>query len=160
MTGLQLGVSFPSTEPFYKIKDGNSKALILYEGHYSARPNRNSKLICGPGGKLLLLTHCHKALVVWRKHMDKCIDERTGQPQQGINCAVFRNEKSRYRSSDLLLAAEAWAWQRWPGERLYTFVDATKIESDNPGYCFKCAGWQTCGRTKSGLLILEKLPIS
>ena len=42
------------------------------------------------------------------------------------------------------------------------FVDAAKVASGNPGYCFKLAGWQLARdaagkpkRTKRGLLILE-----
>jgi hypothetical protein len=48
------------------------------------------------------------------------------------------------------------AWQRWPGERLYTYVNPRKVKSENPGYCFKVAGWTTCGTTKwRKLTILE-----
>jgi hypothetical protein len=51
------------------------------------------------------------------------------------------------------------AWQRWPGKRLFTYVWDAKVKSANPGYCFKKAGWQHCGRNADGrLTILEKLP--
>jgi len=46
---------------------------------------------------------------------------------------------------------------KWPGERLYTYVNSHKIRSTNPGYCFLRAGWRKCGMTKGGLIILEKL---
>jgi len=51
------------------------------------------------------------------------------------------------------------AQQRWPNQqRLYTYVNQRKIKSANPGFCFKCAGWQYAGRTKSKKLhILEKI---
>ena len=50
-----------------------------------------------------------------------------------------------------------WAWKRWPGERLYTYVDPKKIKSTNPGYCFKVCGWRKCGVTKHRKLhILER----
>ena len=42
-------------------------------------------------------------------------------------------------------------------ERHYTYVDAAKVASPNPGYCFQVAGWHKCGKTKSGLIVLEKL---
>ena len=47
------------------------------------------------------------------------------------------------------------AWRRWPGERLFTYVNGGKIRSTNPGYCFLMAGWRKCGISKVGLTILE-----
>lgn len=142
-------------------KDGDERATALYRRHYSFcgykdgrlsdTSNGNRWLIAGPGQKLLLMTTGCDALFVWRKFIDK-------SGQVGVNCAVFRNE-SGILSSVLILEAEEWAWQRWPGSRLYTYVNAGKIASANPGYCFKRAGWHTCGVTKSRkLVILEKLP--
>ena len=52
----------------------------------------------------------------------------------------------------------ALAWQRWPGERLYTYVAPGKVKSPNPGWCFQCAGWRRCGHTQRGLHILECRP--
>ncbi len=141
------------------IADGDSRAAAIYRRHYSAcrysdgrRDNlryRNRNLIMGPGEKMLLLAD-GPALFGWRKFIDD-------SGQVGVNCAIFRNE-GRIRSSELILAAEIFAWQRWPGERLYTYVNGRKIKSNNPGYCFLCAGWRRCGKTKSGLTILEKEP--
>jgi hypothetical protein len=138
---------------FRRIRDGHAVGRALYERHYSARKNRNSKLFVGPGGKLLLLSYCNRALVVWRK----CISD---DGQHGINCAVFRNENKQLLSSALLLEAEAFAWARWPGERLFTYVNPACITSANPGYCFKMAGWQVCGASQKGLLVLEKYPVN
>lgn len=152
------GLLFQPESPFQQVKDGHPAAVQLYERHYSARPNRNSKQIVGPYASLLLLTHTADALVVWRKsEYEKCLDPRTGKPQEGVNCAVFRNE-GRQQSSALLLEAERIALRKWPGSRLYTYVNPALIANKrNPGYCFKMAGWRPCGTTKGNLLILEKL---
>jgi len=78
----------------------------------------------------------------------------------GVNCAVFRNERpDLHRSSELILAAEPHAWAKWPGERrLYTYVDPDRTRRKrDPGRCFRKACWTPCGRTKGGLVILEKL---
>lgn len=134
-------------------KDGHEVGLALYERHYSAHQyadGRERKLFCGPGHKTVLLTENQDALFVWRKFIDD-------SGQTGINCAVFRNE-GMVRSSTLIREAMTIAWQRWPGERLYTYVDAKKIRSTNPGACFKKAGWKDVGKTKGGLRILEVLP--
>lgn len=87
-------------------------------------------------------------MFVWRKFID-------ASGQHGVNCAVFRNE-SPCLSSILIRQADAIADQCWPGERHYTYVRAEAVRSRNPGYCFIRAGWQRCGKTKSGLLILER----
>jgi hypothetical protein len=140
-------------------RDGDPRAYDLMRRHYSFQAYRDGRrrnlsnpsrhLFVGPGEKMVLITLDCKALFVWRRFIDK-------SGQSGINCAVFHNESDRL-SSDLIRAAEMLAWQRWPGERLYTYVDARKVKSCNPGYCFKMAGWRTCGKSKDlGLIILEK----
>lgn len=144
---------------WYQVRDGDERALALYLRHYSARPNgatqrgaKNWKRFVGPTGDFLaLLTSACDALFIWRR------DKYRLDGQQGINCAVFRNE-GPLLSSGLILEAEQLAWRKWPGRRFFTFVDPPKIQSPNPGYCFKMAGWQFAGTSKKGLHILEKLP--
>ena len=144
--------------PWVRIRDAQLTARLLHGRHYSKRRYRDGRdpaKFIGPGEYLALLTPCARALFAWRKFRDKCIDQRTGLPQAGINCCVFRNEGAGL-SSDLIRAADALADERWPGERHYTYVDPREIRSSNPGYCFLRAGWQRCGRTKGGLVILER----
>jgi hypothetical protein len=142
------------------VKDGDRRAFDLMSRHYSFQAykdgrrqdpgNPNRFLIVGPGEKMVLLSVGCDALFVWRKFIDD-------SGQTGVNCSVFRNESTAL-SSVLILEAEKLAWTRWPGERLYTYVDSKKVKSRNAGYCFKVAGWRNCGTTKSGKLILEKNP--
>lgn len=137
--------------PWSFVKDGDPRATALYLRHYSCRhyqDGRPHKRFVGPGQRLVLLTPACDALLVWRKFIDK-------SGQQGINCAVFRNESPQL-SSFLINQAELLARHRWPGERLYTYINPRKIRSSNPGFCFLKAGWQKAGYTKGGLLILEK----
>ena len=145
---------FSDDQPWTMVRDGDPVALAIFKRHYSYRKykdGRKPKLFVGPGEKLVLLTKCHGALFVWRKFV-------SDDGQEGVNCAVFRNE-TQIRSSDLIREAEKIAWRRWPGARFYTYVHPRKIKSVNPGYCFKAAGWRVCGKTKMrGLIILEKFP--
>lgn len=131
-------------------------AIGLYLRHYSARHYRDGRKrtqFCPPGEKMVLLTELSDALFVWHHPV---MERRSSQV--GVNCTIFRNE-SEVRSSDLIREACDLAWQRWPGERLFTYVADAKIRSVNPGYCFKKAGWKTCGRNADGrLTILEMLP--
>lgn len=139
-----------------EVKDGNDTGRDIFNGHYSRRhyrDGRKPKLFVGPGQKMVLISPDAMALFVWRKFISR-------NSQIGVNCAVFRNESPRL-SSDLILAAETFAWKRWPGERLYTYIDIRKTRRKrDPGRCFLRAGWQHSGWTKKGLRILEKRPIS
>ena len=146
------------TEHWYPVTSGDIRAYQIFLRHYSARPNRgsrrgkNSKRFTPPGEHIVLLTSACDALFVWVKEKFRL------DGQAGVNCSVFRNE-SAVLSSELILEAEGLAWSKWPGERLFTFVDSTKIKSSNAGYCFKKAGWKQCGISKAKkLVILEKLP--
>ncbi len=134
-------------------KDSDLDCVELYERHYSAYRyadgrTRHRDQFVGPGEKVVLRTERADALFVWRVFIDD-------SGQDGINCAVFRNE-SRHSSSCLIRQADSIADCLWPDRRHYTYVDPTKIASTNPGFCFICAGWRRCGRTKGGLVILER----
>lgn len=139
-------------EPLWWLtKDGDRDCLAMYLKHYSAKryaDGRNRSQFVGPGETIVLRTLSADAIFVWRKFIDD-------SGQQGVNCAVFRNE-SEYRSSDLIRQACAIADVAWPNQRRYTYVNAKKVRSTNPGFCFIAAGWRRCGRTKNGLWILEK----
>ena len=140
-------------------KDGDLDCMELHARHYSKREyadGRRPTLFVGPGDKLVLRTESASACFVWRRFVDDCIDQRTGEKQQGVNCAVFRNE-SEHLSSQLIRQADAIADAVWSDRRHYTYVDSKKVASKNPGFCFIAAGWKRCGRTKRGLMVLERL---
>lgn len=137
--------------------DQDTEFLAMAERHYPTRKyadGRKRWQAMGPGEKVALRTEHGDAVWGWRKFIDDCIDQRTGERQRGVNCSIFRNE-SRVRSSDLVRQACAIAARLWPDCRLYTYVDPSRVVSRNPGFCFIAAGWQRCGRTKSGLIVLE-----
>jgi hypothetical protein len=150
-------------QEWIQTKDGDPVARAIFGRHYTYNKkreqismfwqrNRNYMLIAGPGEKMILLTADKSALFVWRKF--KSMDDQTG-----VNCAVFRREGGEIRASDLIREADRIAWERWPGERHYTYVDAKKTRRKrDPGRCFIKAGWNYCGMTKGGLHILEILP--
>jgi hypothetical protein len=136
------------------IKDGDDEARRFFDRHYSRHvyaDGRQPKLFVGPGQKMVLVTPCRRALFVWRKFI-------SGDGQQGVNCAIFRNEGAGL-SSDLIMEADALADDRWPGERHFTYVNPRRVQSRNPGFCFVKAGWRRCGTTKwNKLWIFERVP--
>lgn len=151
----QLMRLFEDNLYWVRVNDGNETAFRIFQRHYSfrkwrIRSGKNGKRIIGPGETILLLGKDAKALFAWKKQ------KYSQDGQTGINCCIFRNE-GNMQSSKLILQAEQIAWQRWPGERLFTYVNQKKIRSTNPGYCYKMAGWKFVGITKAReLLIFEK----
>ena len=144
-----------SENPWFQIRDGDPRARSLFNRHYSAhhcKDGRKPLKVLGPGEYVLLMTSDSRAIFGW---IHNTIDRMDGQV--GVNCSVFRNEGPGL-SSELILAAEEFVAWKWPDvPRLFTYVDAAKVASPNPGYCFKVAGWQTVGKSKSGKVLLEKV---
>jgi hypothetical protein len=156
---------------WYATRDTDPRAQALYKRHYSVK-NKRSWWPMGfvpAGDDMVLLTLDCAALFVWKAHriQDVRLVHRKGYDdgQRGINCTVFRNE-GHILSSTLIAEADELAWRRWPGERLYTYVDVEKTrrrrgKHSEPGKCFLAAGWNACGHNADGrLLILEHLPES
>ncbi len=152
---------YPLLSPHWCLsRDGDSAGYALYQRHYSAAKNRPAlnrssrrgrsrpRQFVGPGQSLVLLGTDALSLFVWRRAKYR------QDGQRGINCAVFRNE-GKALSSLLIAEASHLAWRKWPGERLFTFVDARKVRPKrDPGRCFRKAGWQPVGESQGGLLIL------
>lgn len=148
-------------EPVWMLtRDGDPVAYELARRHYSAWKNQKPKqrLFVGPGDRVVLRTEDGRSFWVWRKCKYRDDD------QVGVECSHFRNE-GPIPSSELVRQACRIADALWLGERRFTFIDPQAVESKNPGYCFKLAGWKLVrdanGRplkTKRGFLILESLP--
>lgn len=147
----------PISEHWQQVRDGDPRAVDLYRRHYSCdHPDRklwggNYARFAGQGRPLVLLSVDARALFVWRKERYRLDGE------EGVNCAVFRNEGG-VLSSLLIREAMALAWHWWPGERLFTFVNPRAVGGD--GKCFKAAGWVKLRRRtkKRRLVILEAHP--
>ena len=145
----------PASSRWIPTKDGDPRALGLFKRHYSCPPGpRKVRLFVAPGEKMVLLTPLCDALFVWLKNRIERYDH-----QDGVICTVFRNEGPML-SSDLITEAMHCAQQRWPGERLFTYVSPRHVTSPNPGYCFKRAGWRFSGVSPKGLHILDWSPIT
>lgn len=143
---------------WYAVHRADPRLYALYRRHYSAAKNapyrRPGTTNCvAAGSPLCLLTVPGDAAFIWLHNTAERYDH-----QEGICCTLFRNE-SAHLSSALILEAEQLAWARWPGARLFTYVDPGKVRRKrDPGRCFRKAGWQVCGQSQGGLLLLEKVP--
>lgn len=144
-----------------EVRDGDPTGRDIFSRHYSYRHRDRQgprpKIYIGPGYKLVLITADAGALCGWRK-----ADIRK-DAQTGVECCIYRRERGDL-ASRLLLDAMHHAWQKWPGERLFTFVDPREVlptwRAGRPtwGHCFYQAGWRFAGLTKKRLHILECLP--
>lgn len=149
---------------WFGVSKCDPRVVTLYSRHYSSKKSKKTPRdwrahgIVPNGESITLITFDGSALFVWLKQ------QMRDDGQEGVNCAVFRNEGALL-SSDLILEAEQFAWERWQGERLFTFVDAEETKKrrgkkNPPGYCFIQAGWKQCGISKRGLIVLEKMPMA
>lgn len=135
---------------WYLTKDGDRSCLRLYRRHYSCKNKKPRQgQFVGPGEHIVLRTDDGDAVFVWR------FARYRADGQEGVECSLFRNE-GPLRSSILIRQADAIADFCWPDMRHYTFVDPAAVRSTNPGFCFIAAGWKRNGRTRGGLMILER----
>lgn len=122
----------------------------LADRHYSRR-TIGSPQFMPPGQTIVLIAKDMRAVFAWwRPHPDAGITAMNGL--DGWTCTIFRNE-SPHLSSDLIRDAEqaipALGHDVGP-DGLLTYVKVDAIESDNPGYCFQCAGWERAGWSADG----------
>lgn len=163
---MTAAVLFQDYGHWYPVTDADPRLYALYRRHYSYEKVRNypGKVRLRQNGRtptmgafrdyLALLGSTCQSAWLWVRPPDGI--SQSGQ--RGVVCQFFRNE-SDTQSSDLIREASDLAWRKWPGQRLYTYVWDAKVRSVNPGYCFKRAGWRTCGRNADGrLTLLECLP--
>lgn len=122
-------------------RDGDPQAMALHRRHYSCKdPLRIRRTFVGNGEKLILISTDGSALFAWLRQRNR-LDGR-----EGVVCTIFRNEGTE-RSSVLIREAVRLAWERWPGETLFTFVDEQATarrrgQRHTPGWCFQVAGFQ------------------
>jgi len=130
-----------------RITKFDPRGAIIADGHYSRRTVGSPQWM-PPGETLNLLTEDGRALWGWwRPHPDSGITAMNGL--DGWTCTIFRNE-SDVKSSLLILGAELELVRLGRGcgpSGMLTYVWDKKVESPNPGYCFKMAGWEPQGRS-------------
>lgn len=148
---LPLSDGLMRTTPF------DAECAALADRHYSRR-TVGARQFAYNGRKLVLRDSIGLVLFVWM-YPDESMRM---DDQAGYNNSIFRNESSR-QSSDIILEAEGLAIEKWGPNRAYTYIDPSKVNSANPGYCFKCAGWTNVRNadgsirvSKDGKHLLEK----
>jgi len=143
----------------------DQRARRVADRHYN-RQTPGSPQFVPPGRCCVLYASDDKGQAVWNTSWP--FAEYTKHEWAGawVN-SLFRNEGMGL-SSDLI--REAVAATRWfhrneeswndpmPEDGMITFIDESEVQSDNPGYCYLCAGFERVGRTEGGLVAVQLLP--
>lgn len=124
--------------------------------HYS-RQTPGAPLFTRPGQNLVLVDASESAVWVTQRPKPGAATRTDGL--DAWECTLFRNcAPDRLLSSELVREATLATWAIWigalgydpPRDGLITFVKPNAIQSRNPGYCYKVAGWRTDGRSSDG----------
>lgn len=140
----------PFTEGLVITTPADCEMAALADRHYSRRKVGARQFLVS-GRKIVIRNTEGTLLFGWVWNYEHLRWDR----QNGYNCAIFRNESAR-RSSDVIQECERIAFEKWGKNRMFTYVDPKQIQSPNPGYCFKVAGWQFVKTTQNGLHLLAK----
>lgn len=130
-------------------------AVALADRHYNRQKPGTPQFV--PPGRCVVFTTA-EGDAVWTTSWPFAEYTKHAWAGAWVN-SIFRNE-SAYLSSDLITEAVAATRAVWepPPLGIVTFVDARKVRSTNPGYCYLRAGWLRVGETQGGLLAFQQRP--
>lgn len=138
----------------------DSRGASLADRHYSRR-KIGSPQFMPPGQTIVLVLPEAIGSAVfgwWRPHPDAGLAALNGL--DGWTCTIFRRESGPV-ASELILDAElaiAEAGYDIGPDGFITYVFDRKVRSNNPGCCFKKAGYVATGRSADGKkTLLQKL---
>jgi hypothetical protein len=139
MFQAELFLQAPSNEVWRQVKASHVLARRMRDRHYSTK-YPGGRTVGPPGRRLVLVSHDGRAL--WVTHWPEPHLALDGF--DALRCTVFRREgRRRERASVLITAAMQLSEDvlgRAPDGWL-TYVEPAKVRSQEPGYCFKMAGF-------------------
>lgn len=148
---IQPMLDLPNYGPWLITHAGDQVCRQLADRHYS-RQTIGHPQWCRPGRKLVLRTAAGDAVwVTWDGIRDDGL--------KAWECSIFRNESENLSSSMIFWAVTATRceWGKPPEDGIITYVDASKVRSTNPGFCFWKAGFNRIGSSKRrGLILLQQ----
>lgn len=154
-TGRSRTAPRPILKTNWLITDGGDQDVrALADRHYS-RQSPGAQRFTRRGENIVLISRDGKAAwIVHRPCPGKAVRYDGADSWE---CSLFRNEGS-VLSSELIIEATELTCAIWglpPKDGLITFVNAGKVQSSNPGFCFIKAGWYHDGESGRGLLRLR-----
>lgn len=137
--------------PWVRTHNCDPAGRELADRHYS-RQTIGAPRFTRPGTNLVLRTPNGDA--IWASWFGKY--RRDGL--DAYECTIFRNE-STYMSSYLIAYACLATFETFGDieDGIITYVDETKVKSNNPGFSFRSVGFKKIGRTKKAKLLIYQL---
>jgi hypothetical protein len=135
------------TDGLIRVGKFDVESCWLADRHYS-RQKPGTNQFMPPGHTMVLRSSEGDVVFGW------LFQEKRDDGEAGYNCCIFRNESPRL-SSEIIIEAERMVVEEWGPNCGFTYIDPDEV-SDNPGYCFKMAGWEFARKTRSGLHLLRK----
>ena len=136
------------------------RCAALADRHYS-RQKIGSAQFAPPGRCLVLYAETETGSAVWVTSWPFAEWVKHAWAGAWV-CSIFRNEGAAL-ASELIrqaIAATRSYYGEPPALGLITFVKPSSVQSPNPGYCFKCAGFKLVGYAKDGKPCLQLRPES
>jgi len=151
-------LSTPQTECWRESWRADPLGASLADRHYN-RQSIGSKQFVPPGACLVLMAEGNES--VWVTSNPKAEFVQHAWAGAWMN-SLFRREGGQLLASDMIRQAVAvtrWKWPDVPDLGMVSFVDADKTKPKrDPGYCYRMAGFEHVGFTKSGLWAFQMLP--
>lgn len=132
------------------VHKGTKAAVRTADGHYS-RQKPGTSQFTRPGKNIVLLGQDERSVwVSWRP--------AKGERMDGLQCyeCVMFSRKSGPVASEQIREAMVLTEEIWgppPKDGWITFIKPEAVKSENPGYCFKRAGFKPFGTNATGKLL-------
>lgn len=152
----------PTHTPWMVTHKGDRACRALADRHYS-RQKPGTTSWTRNGQNLVLVLPDETA--VWALHRPKPGKANRTDGRDAWECVIFRNESDLLSSRLIRQAVEVCRmlafgyfgcrgeierWGRVPKDGLVTYVDPSKVATEVPGWCFRCAGWRRVGYARDG----------
>ena len=125
---------------WHRVKSSDPIARALRDRHYSTK-HPGGRTVGPPGRRLVLVSDDEHAL--WVTHWPDAQLVLDGI--DALRCTVFRREGRRRERASVLIAAAMALSEAYFGpapQGWLTYVEPSKVRSQEPGYCFKMAGFE------------------
>lgn len=125
---------------WHRVKASDPLAREIRDRHYSTK-NPGGRTVGPPGRRLVLISDDERAMWITHYPDPRLVLDRI----DALRCTLFRREGRRRERASVLIA-EAMRFS----EDVYgaapagwvTYVEPSKVRSQDPGYCFKMAGFE------------------
>lgn len=143
---------------WHRVKASDPLARSMRDRHYSTQ-KPGGRTVGPPGRRLVLISDDEQAM--WITHWP---DPRLVLDKiDALRCTVFRREGRRHERASVLIRAAMVFSEEFYGAApagWVTYVEPSKVRSQDPGYCFKMAGFELDQDFKSKRLIrLRRSPL-